>query len=134
MPALPKPRQIANPSAPGELESATLKAVGELLAIHPSVLIAVRQNSGSMPYESNGRAIPIWFYRFARRPAPMTIVDYWGFLVSGKPFAFECKRLSWTKPSNEREERQHAYMQMIVGIGGVAGFVRSADEVMAILA
>ncbi len=133
LPALPKKRVIVKASAPEELEGATLKAVGELLAVHPAVLFAVRQNSGAMPVERDGRPVPIWFYKFARRPEPMTIVDYWGFLKDGRPFALECKRASWTPPRDEREDRQYAYLQMIASIGGVSGFVRSGDEAMALL-
>lgn len=117
-----------------DLEGPVIAAVGELLAIHPGVLFAVRQNSGALPYSSgNGRIVPVWFYKFARRPEPMTVVDYWGFLVTGKPFGMECKKPSWTKPSTERETRQLAFMQMILKLGGVSGFVRSADEAKALL-
>ncbi len=139
LPAMPRKR---SPKPPGvdvvhvtlDLESPVLKAVGELLAVHPLVLLAVRHNSGALPYERQGRAVPVWFYKFVRRPEPMTLVDYGGFLKDGRPLAIECKRPSWGRPKTERELRQQAYMAMILSIGGVAGFVRSADEANALLA
>lgn len=141
LPALPKKRA---PREPGvdidvvhvgrDIEAPVLKAVGELLAVHPKILLAVRQNSGALPYERAGRAVPVWFYKFARRPEPMTLVDYCGFLKDGRPFAIECKRPGWKRPTTERENRQQAYMQMIAAIRGISGFVRSADEANALLA
>lgn len=117
------------------LEKEVLAAVGDLLESHPQVLLAIRQNSGAMPYESHGRLVPVWFYKILRRPEDLTIVDYWGFLRSGKPFAMECKRADWKGPSptDKREMKQQAFIRMIECIGGVGGFVRSADEAQAIL-
>ena len=117
-----------------DLEGPVIKAVGELLGVHPLILFAVRQNSGALPYHREGRAVPVWFYKLARRPEPMTIVDYWGFLKDGRPLALECKRPDWKKPRTEHEDRQQAFLRMIEAIGGIGGFVRSADEANALLA
>lgn len=122
------------PSDPNELEDAVKKEVGELLASDSRIYFCVRQNSGAMHVERNGSTFPIWYYRLVRRPEPMTIVDFWGFLHDQRPFAFECKRRSWRVPSGERELKQQAFLRMIECMGGRAGFVRGADEVRGILA
>jgi hypothetical protein len=124
------PKRTRAASNPAETEAPVLAAVGALLASHPQVLLAVRQNSGGAVYERDGREIPIWFYKLIRKPSELTFTDYWGFLRDGRPFAIECKRPSWKAPHTPREMRQQAFMQLIEKIGGVGGFVRSADEVM----
>lgn len=111
-----------------DLERHVLNAVGEYLSAHPQVLLAVRQNSGSMPYDRNGRAVPVWFYKLLRSPDDVTITDYWGFLRDGRPYAIEAKRPSWKWAGSEREIKQRAFIQMIEAIGGVGGFVRGLDE------
>lgn len=134
MPPLPVKRGPRTTSTSDDTEAPVLRAVGDLLAVHPKVFFAVRQNSGSLPYQAaDGRAIPIWFYRLLRKPEAMTITDYWGFLTDRRPFAFECKRPSWAHPRTDREIKQWAFINMIVKAGGVGSFVRSADEVQALL-
>ena len=134
MTPLPQKRAPRSAPDPNDNEADVLSAVGELLHVHPKVLLAVRQNSGAAQYDNGaGRAIPIWFYRIVRKPVEMTIVDYWGFLADGRPFAFECKRPSWSHPRTEREMKQWAYINTIVKLGGVGSFVKSVDEVAALL-
>lgn len=120
---------------PDDNEASVIRAVSDLLAAHPSVLLAVRQNSGAMPYDRDGRPVPVFFYKLLRTPEDMTIVDFWGFLRDGKPFAIECKRPSWKGPSasNDREMKQSAFIRMIECIGGKGGFARSVEEAQAIL-
>ena len=132
---IPPKRERRAPD-PADSEAPVVAAVGELLAAHPQVLFAVRQNSGAMhvPSRINERLVPIWFYRVVRAPENVTLPDYWGFLRDCRAFAIECKRPSWKKPHDDRERRQAAYIQMIEAIGGVGGFVRSADEAQALLA
>lgn len=128
-------RERAAPD-PNDSEAPVKNAVSELLAQHPQVLFAVRQNSGSLAYQgANGRAIPVWFYKLVRAPEHVTVTDFWGFLRDGKPYALECKRPSWKWPKtpSDREVKQRAFIQMIEAIGGVGGFVRSADEAKAVL-
>ena len=132
----PKRERVKRPvdgRAAHDIEAPVIAAVGELLAVHPHVLLAVRQNSGAMPYERDGRLVPVWFYKLIRCPEKLTIVDYWGFLKDARPFAIECKRPSWKEPETERELKQRAYLDMIASLGGVSGFVRSADEARALL-
>lgn len=117
------------PAAP--LEKEVLAAVGELLNQHPAVLLAVRQNSGSLVYENGAHAlVPVWFYKLVKKPGDITITDYWGFLRSGKPFAFECKRQDWKRDeSSKRERAQAAFLEMIECIGGISRFVTDARQV-----
>lgn len=137
MPALPVKRGPRTQQSKDEGEGPVLAAVGELLAVHPKVEFAVRQNSGSLPYQNaSGRILPVWFYKILRKPEGMTIVDYWGFLTKengSRPFAFECKRPAWQNPRTDHEIRQRAFINMIVKAGGIGSFVRSADEVNALL-
>ena len=118
------------------LEAEVIKGVGQLLNVHPKVLFAVRQNTGAMPYTNNaGKDIPVWFYRVVKAPGLMTIVDYWGFLADRRPFAFECKRQSWTgKTLDERELRQQVFLHMIRSLGGVANFITDPQQIVELLA
>lgn len=135
LPALPKKRAPREQQPSADLEGPVLAAVGELLAAHPAVLLAVRQNSGAMPYQhSSGRSVPVWFYKIVRKPEKVRIVDYWGFLISGKPFAFECKKPSWKEPSGDRELEQSAYIDLIKLAGGIGAFITDAEQVNALLA
>lgn len=125
---IPPKRERAKPD-PANTEGPVLAAVGDLLAAHPLVLLAVRQNSGAMAYEKEGRSIPVWFYKLVRN-REITLTDYWGFLRDGRPFAIECKRPGWKRPSDDRERKQEAFIHMIESIGGVGAFVRNADEAL----
>ena len=130
VPVAPKPRARGPVE---ETEAPVLKAVGELLAAHPQVLFAVRQNSGALPYQNAaGKVVPVWFFKIVTKQS-VRITDYWGFLRSGKPFALECKRPSWQRPHSERELEQAAFLMLMRNLGGVGAFVRSADEAMAAL-
>lgn len=131
LPPLPKTR---GPRIDHEdLEKHVISAVGELLSLHPKVLLAVRQNTGSLPYDREGKPVPIWFYKLLRTPEEMTVTDFWGLLRDGRPLALEAKRPSWKWSGDDRELKQRAFIQMVEAIGGVGGFVRSAEEAQAIL-
>lgn len=128
-------RERAAPD-PANTEAPVIAGVGELLAAHPQVLIAIRQNTGAMHVEGpGGRPYPIWFYKLVKQPSDeVTIPDFWGFLRNAKPFAIECKRPSWRAPRDERELKQLAFIRMVVDeLGGVGGFARSVDEAKALL-
>ena len=115
------------------LEADVIRAVGQLLAVHPKVLFAVRQNSGAASYEhSSGRYAPVWFYKVVTRQS-VTITDFWGILRDGRMLALECKREGWREPRGEREMRQALFISLIQNCGGIAGFVRTADEAKALL-
>jgi len=113
-----------------DTEAPVLAAVGELLHYHPQVLLAIRQNSGAAQTETGA---PIWFFKVFRSPPEFTLTDYWGFLRDGRPFAFECKRPSFTTPRTERELKQQSHIHLIESIGGISGFVRSAQEAQCLL-
>lgn len=123
-------RTMTKRTAYEDTEAVVMREVGELLAVHPLVLFAVRQNSG-MSYNEVG--VPIWFYRWTKRKAPMRITDYWGLLTDGRMFALECKRRTWTKPSGDREGEQQNFLMTVRNVGGVSGFVRSAEEAKSII-
>jgi hypothetical protein len=111
-------------------EDAVLREVGQLLAVHPKILFAVRQNSG-MAY--NDSRAPIYFYRWLRSEVKMRISDFWGMLTDGRMFALECKNRTWTKPSCARELEQKAFIDTVKHAGGVAGFVTSAEQAQRII-
>jgi len=115
------------------LESDVVRAIGELLAVHPKVLFAVRQNSGAASYEAaSGKWAPVWFYHVLTSQ-PVTITDFWGLLRDGRPFAIEAKREGWKEPSTDRERRQWAFLMLVRNCGGVSGFARNVDEALAII-
>src|SRR5262245_31173270 len=98
---LKKPKRSYTPPDPADSEAPVLAAVGELLAAHPAVSFAARQNTGAMHVQGrDGHAYPVWFYKLVRRPgaSDIAITDYWGFLKDGRAFAIECKRPSWKSP------------------------------------
>ena len=121
------------------IEADVLRAVGELLAVHPQVLLAIRQNSGSLPYQdSTGRLIPIWFFKIVKAPRKIRLSDYWGLLCGDRAginrfFAIECKRPKWKGPTDARELEQELFLQAVRECGGKAGFARSVDEAKSIL-
>jgi hypothetical protein len=117
-------------TADEDTEAAVLKEVGQLLANHPKVLFAVRQNSGMAYNESKA---PVYFYRFVRCKEKMRISDFWGLLTDGRPFACEVKNRAWTKPSGEREAEQQAFLLTVKYAGGVSGFCTSAAQAQAII-
>jgi hypothetical protein len=118
-----------------DLEKHVLRAVGELLATHPKVLLCVRVNSGAMPYQNAaGKLIPVWFHKILRSPEKVRITDYWGFLTDGRPYCFECKKPSWREPHGERELEQSAYIDLIKSVGGIGAFITNAEQVNALLA
>ena len=112
------------------LEAEVLRSIADLLAVHPQVAFAVRQNSGMASYEAkSGRYAPVRFYAWIKRPAPMTLPDIWGQLKDGRLLALEVKRSGWTKPYDKRELQQAAFLMLIRSMGGIGEFVTSAEQV-----
>lgn len=126
----PKPRKPPTPTDKSQLEAAVQREVFSVLAKHPAVLFAVRQNSGmAMSGDS-----PIWFYRWARRNGiEMTLTDFWGLLRDGRMFCMECKRRDWKRVSGAREIQQQAFIDVVKSAGGVGGFVTSGEDALALL-
>lgn len=114
------------------LENEVVHAISQLLAAHPDVLFAVRQNSGAASYEAkSGRYAPVHFYRLLTHNGAVTLPDFWGFLKSGRYFALEAKREGWTNPRDDREYKQANFLMLVRNCGGIGAFVRSADEAKA---
>ena len=132
--AAAKPRKPPTPTDNQQLEAAVQREVFSVLAKHPAVLFAVRQNSGA----AMSGDTPIWFYRWARRNGlDMTLTDFWGMLRRSDGgfamFAIECKRRDWKRVSGAREIQQLAFIDVVRSAGGVGGFVTSAEDAIAIL-
>lgn len=130
-PAKPKStRKPPTPTDKSQLEAAVQREVFSVLAKHPSVLFAVRQNSGA----AMSGDTPIWFYRWARRNGiEMTLTDFWGLLRDGRMFCMECKRRDWKRVSGAREIQQQAFIDVVKSAGGVGGFVTSGEDALALL-
>lgn len=127
---VPEKRTHTKQMSDNDTEAAVMRDVGQLLAVHPKVLFAVRQNSG-MAYGENKQ--PIYFYRWARSKTKMRISDFWGLLTDGRLMALEVKHRKWTKPSGEREAEQQNFLLTVKYAGGVSGFVTSAEQAQAII-
>jgi len=124
------PAEAKKRAAPRQLEAPVVAAISELLAVHPRVLFAVRQNSGMASYEAkSGNYAPVYFYRLLRHGKDVTITDFWGILRDGRMLAIEAKAPGWSKPRNDRELAQANFLALIRNIGGVALFATSADQV-----
>ena len=145
------PRKPRDPSVADQTEAPVIAAVSELLATHPQVAFACRQNAGAFTYQTKaGRTAPVFFFKLLKHSKDdLTLTDFWGFLQVRNlveptdglrvelhrviPFAIEAKRPSWKEPREPREFRQAAFIMLIRNLGGVGGFVRSADEAARIL-
>lgn len=119
------------------LERDVLTEVSELLAVHPAILFAVRQNSGALYYQRGdqrgGKSVPVHFFKWLRRRTQMRLVDIWGATTDGRLLAIELKKPSWGGPSDDREREQRAFLECILTAGGRAGFARSASEALGII-
>lgn len=116
------------------LEATVIDAVADLLRVHPAILFAVRQNSGSLPYvTAAGKAVPVWFFKWVKRPEKMRLTDFWFVTKDARIGAIECKRQDWLEPTDDREREQAKFLEIVIRAGGIAGFARSADEAEAIL-
>ena len=121
----------ATGSVQRDLEGPVVSAIGDLLAVHPKVLFAVRQNTGAASYEAkSGKYAPVFFYRLlTHSPKDITITDFWGILKAGRMLAVEAKAPGWHKVSTDRELRQEMFLMLVRNCGGVALFATSAEQV-----
>lgn len=116
-------------------EAGVIRAVSELLAVHPKVLFALRMNSGAASYEAaSGKWAPVWFHKWIRSPEKCRMADFLGATTDFRLMAWECKRPGWTKPTDLREREQAAFLQLVLKCGGVAAFITDAEQVNALLA
>jgi hypothetical protein len=135
---LPAKRVVVHKSDPSELEAAVSSEVAQVLAAHPNVWMAFRQNSGSASLPGrDGKDMPVWFYKVIKQPKPIRVSDYWGFLKGEermRPFAFEVKRRDWKYSASDIKEREQlAFLDCIRIAGGVAAFVTSGEQVLKLL-
>ena len=128
-----KPREPR--AAPVSREGPVVRAVCELLEAHPKTALVVRQNSGAASYEhSSGKYKPLSFYTLWKPTnKEVTVVDVWGLLKDGRPYAFECKAPGFKEPRDDREFRQAAFLMLIRNLGGIGAFVTDAEQVNALL-
>jgi hypothetical protein len=123
-------REIKNHSPKDELEASVIADISKLLANHPRILFACRSNSGAAYMTGrDGKEMPVTFNRIIRSPVQMRMSDFWGILSDGRPFAIECKRRNWTKPTDQREHEQAAFLQMVRDAGGIGIFATCAEDV-----
>ena len=117
------------------LEKDVLRSIKQLLAAHPRVKFACRQNSGSASFEAaSGKWQPVSFYEIVRTPVNVTLPDLWGFLITGQAFFIEVKRPGFVKPRDVREETQAAFLDMMRSLGAIALFATDAQQVADALA
>ena len=113
-------RQIANRSAPDELEAAVSDEVEAVLCSLPTIIFAVRQNSGA-----TAEYVSFWKWVKWRELEPATLPDYWGVATFGF-WCLEAKRRDWTfNPKDDRQRKQKAFIDIVNAHGGRAGFVTS---------
>jgi hypothetical protein len=128
-----KPREPRKLVDHPDLEKHVLAPVGDLLAVHPRVLWAIRMNSGAASYEhSSGRYAPIWFHKWVRSPEKYRMSDYLGATTDFRLLALECKKPSWTKPTDDREREQAAFLALVRRVGGIGAFITDAEQVNAL--
>ena len=114
------------------LESEVVRAISELLAAHPLVAHACRQNTGMASYEAaSGKYAPVHFYKLLKNAGVITLPDFWGFLKGGRFFALEAKRENFKEPRDDRERKQANFLALVRNCGGIGAFVRSATEAKA---
>lgn len=123
-------REIVNHTPKDQLEASVVSDISKLLAHHPKVLFACRSNSGAAYMMGrDGKEMPVTFNRIIKSPVQMRISDFWGILRDGRPFAIECKHRKWTKPTDQREYEQAAFLQMVRDAGGVGIFATGVEDV-----
>lgn len=124
-------RIVVNRTPDDMLEASVSKDTASVLASHPQVLFAVRQNSGGtwLPGK-DGKDQPVFFYRLLRNE-DMVISDYWAILKDGRMLACECKRRDWKFTNTDRERRQLNFIDMVVRSGGLGLFVTDARQITA---
>lgn len=126
IPNAPKPRAKSVPD--GALEHDVQKAVMQYLGMRHDVVIFGRFNRGTMPssYIDGSGVLRKSFTRFNTIPG---FPDIHGMLVGGRAFYIEVKRERGGTTSDE----QTAFISGVLAGGGIAGIVRSVDEVIALL-
>jgi len=133
LPIPPAPVKRA-PSVPSgvPLERDVLKTIIAGLRIHPMIGLVERVNSGSaVETNADGSQRHIQFHHvYSVAGQKMRSVDVHCTLTpSGKRFVVEVKRQGWSRPKDQREEEQVAYIQHVRACGGHGMVATSWDEV-----
>jgi hypothetical protein len=108
------PKAAPKPRIP---ESAVLRAVAQLLSVHPQVALHWRQNTGATRFDG----------RFVRFGHP-GLSDYLGLLQDGRLLAVECKA-SYGKLTPE----QATFLEAVASAGGFAWWGSDASALKAAL-
>ncbi len=133
-PVPPPRRRGARAISDMPLEAAVIRSVGQLLAVHPRVAFALRMNAGSASYEAaSGKWAPVNFHTWIKPNKGFRMSDYLGATKDKLMIAFECKREDFKGPRDQRECEQAAFLQMVLDAGGIAAFIRHADEAKILL-
>jgi hypothetical protein len=109
------------------LEGDIQKTILSALRKHHRVAWVGRFNSGAYRTEYKGKS---GFYKFQYMPKGLSMCDLAGMLTDGRFFGLEVKRPGWKGPSDEREESQAAFLDLVVKHGGVASFVTCLDDAL----
>lgn len=130
----PEPKKRAAPVPSGEPSEAEVQsAVVQLLRTHPRVAWFGRFNSGSAVAEhTNGDKRYTAFYRlYLRGMAARSrgLSDVMGQLTDGRLFILEIK-----SRRGRATPEQNEFIDVVLKAGGIAGIVRSVDDVVALLA
>lgn len=131
-----KPKQTREKTQSAlKLESDVQSEIIDYLLRHPRVALVERINSGAA-YNPNGGYVQFHHIYVPKRfksspiePVKMLASDLSVTMDDGKRCVIECKREGWTKPCNEREYKQAAYLNHIEAHKGIGFFAASVDVV-----
>lgn len=98
-------------------EAQILKAVGQLIGLHPKVAYCWRHNNGAFHAEHR-------FIRFGHEG----VSDFVGFTKTGRFLAIECK-----SARGRLTKSQESFINRVREAGGIAGVARSVCDAQAIL-
>lgn len=101
-------------------EAQILKAIMQLLKVHPKVARVWRQNSMVAEFQDRGGRP-----RFVRANTAHGMSDIMGILKDGRTLAIECKSAKGTVKAH-----QHEFLNSISEAGGIAFVARSVDDVI----
>jgi len=118
-------RSYVNSNAPNEGD--VQKPIIEMLIKHPMVAWVERHNSGVMQKE--GRYVR--YHKVYKQKVRKADLDCQ--LKNGKRLVIEVKKPGWTKPTDEREREQAAYISMVQEFGGFGMFAVSVEQVIEML-
>jgi hypothetical protein len=136
MPPEPKHRKPRDPEAGPPavpLEKDVMAEIITQLRLHPMIGLVERVNSGSAVEQNRDGSKRYISFNAVYTPKGCAVrlasVDIQCTLRGGKRFVIEVKRPGWKSPHGEREERQAAYIDHIISLGGYGMFATSWDQV-----